>query len=187
MAMAVDSNQTWESGSDSRFLTHVGIVRTTDAQVVSTYERLHPLHPCITCLVDGDNAGDGYAAGLGGRSPQPSRVLRWPDGWAIEDALGWVIDGDPALAETIEGIEPAATNTADLVARLKSKERNDRGLKQDRPAYEAVAQAIAKSEPARLRGLSLLNAIAFECLGSDSDRFVERERINGLRVRVFVP
>lgn len=186
MAMAVDSSQTWESGSDSRFLTHVGIVRTTDAQVVPTYKRLQPLHPCIICLVDGDDAGDGYIAGLSGSSPPPSKALRWPDGWAIEDAFGWVLDGDPSLAMTIEGIEPAAVDTADLVARLKSKDRNAGGLKQDRPAYEAVAQTIARSEPARLRGLLLLNAMASECLGNDSEMFVDHAQINDLRVRVFV-
>ncbi|MCM5680114.1 AAA family ATPase [Schlegelella sp. S2-27] len=187
LAMAVDSSQTWESGSDSRFLTHVGIVRTIDAQVVPTYKRLHPLHPCIVCLVDGDEAGDGYIAGLAGSSPRPSRALRWPDSWAIEDAFGWVLDGDPSLAKAIDGIEPAAADSADLVARLKSKDRNAGGLKQDRLAYEAVAQAIARSEPARLRGLLLLNAMASECLGLDSVKFAEHSRINGLRVRVFVP
>lgn len=187
MAMAVDSSQTWESGSDSRFLAHVGIVRTTDAQVIATFKRLHPLHPRISCLVDGDDAGDGYATGLAALTPQPSRALRWPDGWTMEDALGWVVDGDPRLANTIEGIDPAPSNTADLVARLKSKDRDAGGLKQDRPAYEAVAQAIAASGPARLRGLSLLNAIASECLGIDSDQFSEHIQINGLRIRVFAP
>jgi hypothetical protein len=105
----------------------------------------------------------------------------------MEDALGWVVDGDPRLANAIEGIDPAPSNTADLVARLKSKDRDAGGLKQDRPAYEAVAQAIAASGPARLRGLSLLNAIASECLGIDSDKFTEHIQINGLRIRVFAP
>ena len=187
MAMAVDSSQTWESGSDSRFLTHVGIVRTTDAQVIPTFERLRPLHPRISCLVDGDDAGDRYTAGLATLSPQPSRALRWPNGWAIEDAFGWIVDGDPSLASAIGGIEPAPSDTADLIARLKLKDRDAGGLKQDRHAYEAVAQAIARSEPARLRGLSLLNAMASECLGIDSEKFTEHAQINGLRVRVFVP
>lgn len=187
MAMAVDSSQTWESESDSRFLTHVGIIKTTDAQVVPTFERLHPLHPRISCLVDGDAAGDGYVSGLAGLSPQPTRAMRWPTGWTIENAFGWIVDGDPALVSAIEGIEPAPANVADLVARLKSKDRDAGGLKQDRPAYEAVAQAIARSEPARLRGLSLLNAMASECLGIDSDKFTDHALVNGLRVRIFMP
>lgn len=187
MAMAVDSSQKWESGSDSRFLTHVGIIKTTDAQVMPTFERLHPLHPRISCLVDGDAAGDGYAADLAGLSPQPMRALRWPTGWTIENAFGWIVDGDPALVSAIDGIEPAPANVADLVARLKSKDRDAGGLKQDRPAYEAVAQAIASSEPARLRGLSLLNGLASECLGIDSDKFTDHALINGLRVRIFMP
>lgn len=187
MAMAVDSSQTWEAGSDSRFLTHVGVIKTTDAQVVPTFQRLHPLHPCISCLVDGDKAGDTYLDALSILAPRPSRALRWPDGWAVEDACGWIVDGDPALVGTIEGIDPAPTSSAELVTRMKSTDRAAGGLKQDRPAYEAVAQAISRSEHARLRGLTLLNAMASECLGVDSDRFTERSVINGMRVRVFVP
>ncbi len=187
MATAVDSGQTWETDSDSRFPSHVGIVQTTDAQVLPTYERLHPLHPKITCLVDGDDAGDGYVGVLAKTAAPPARVLRWPDGWAIEDAFGWVVDGDPSLASRIEGLDPAPADTAALVARLKSKDRSAGGLKQDRTAYEAVAHAIARSEPARAKGLSLLNAMASECLGQDSDRFADRNTIDGLRLRVFVP
>jgi putative ATP-dependent endonuclease of the OLD family len=187
MATAVDSGQTWEAGSDSKFLTHVGIVRTTDAQVVPTFKRLHPLHPQISCLVDGDDAGDGYITALAVLPSKPARALRWPDGWAVEDAFGWIVDGDPILASAIEGIEPAAANTAELVTRLKSKDRAAGGLKQDRPAYEAVAQAISGSDPARLRGLILLNAMASECLGVDSDKFTDHSVVNGMRVRVFKP
>ncbi len=187
IAKAVDSSQTWESDSDSRFLTHVGIVRTTDAQIIPTFNRLYPLHPLITCLVDGDDAGDGYASALSTLTPQPSRALRWPNSWTIEDAFGWILDGDPTLACAIDGIDPAPANTSDLIARLKSKDRNSGGLKQDRPAYEAVAQAIARSEPARSRGLSLLNAMASECLGVDSEMFTEHVVIKGLRIRVFTP
>lgn len=187
MATAVDSGQTWEAGSDSKFLTHVGIVRTTDAQVVPTFKRLEPLHPRISCLVDGDDAGDSYIDALAALPSKPSRALRWPNGWTVEDACGWIVDGEPTLASTIEGINPAPVNTAELVARLKSKDRAAGGLKQDRPAYDAVAQAVSGSEPARLRGLILLNAMASECLGIDSDRFTERSMINGMRVRVFTP
>lgn len=187
IAKAIDSGQTWESDSDSRFLGHVGIVQTTDAQVVPTYERLHSLHPRITCLVDGDNAGDSYIAELAGVHEPPAKVLQWPKGWAIEDIFGWVVDGDPAIVATIEGIDPVPADIAELVVRLKSKDRNAGGLKQDRTAYEAVAQAVSRSEVARLKGLSLLNAMAAECLNEDSGQFVDTQRINNLVARVFVP
>jgi putative ATP-dependent endonuclease of OLD family len=187
LAMTVDASQTWESGSDSQFLSHVGIIRTADAQVGPTFERLHPLHPRITCLVDGDDAGDSYVTALSALSPQPTLVLRWPDGWTTEDALGWVIDGEPSLARTVEGITPAPSSTADLVARLKSKDRTTGGLKQDRAAYDAIAQAIAKSDPARRKGLVLLNAIASECLGRISGKFADHVLLDGLRIRVFKP
>jgi putative ATP-dependent endonuclease of the OLD family len=187
IAKAVDSGQTWESDSDSRFLGHVGMVQTTDAQVVPTFERLNSLHPRIICLVDGDNAGDGYIYALSAVPAPPTKVLRWPDDWAIEDAFGWVVDGDPAIVANIEGIDPMPADTAELVARLKSKDRKAGGLKQDRTAYEAIAQAVSRSEAARRKGLSLLNAMAAECLGEDSGLFVDRFRINQLVTRVFIP
>jgi len=113
--------------------------------------------------------------------------LRWPDGWTIEDAVGWILDGQPDLAESIEGIEPAPADTPTLVARLKLKDRDAGGLKQDRVACESVAQAIGGSTACRSRGLTLLNALASECLGIPSDMFAEREVINGMAVRVFTP
>lgn len=187
LAMAVDSRQTWSADSDSRFLSHVGIIRTSDAQVTVTFRRLAPLHPRITCIVDGDAAGDGYIKGLAALTPHPTRTLRWPDGWTIEDAVGWILDGQPDLAESIEGIEPAPADTPTLVARLKLKDRDAGGLKQDRVACESVAQAIGGSTACRSRGLTLLNALASECLGIPSDMFAEREVINGMAVRVFTP
>jgi putative ATP-dependent endonuclease of the OLD family len=187
LAMAVDANQRWEPGSDSRFLAHVGVVRTTDAQVVATFQRLRELHPRIVCLLDGDAAGDSYLAGLVREPGPPSRALRWSNGWTIEDVFGWALDAEPSVLETIDGISPVPTKTADLVARLKSKDRAVGGLKQDRVAYEAIGQSISASTTARGRALALLNAITSECLGEDTELFADPGELKTLRVRVFGP
>jgi putative ATP-dependent endonuclease of the OLD family len=191
LATAVDVNQRWEPGSDSQFLAHVGIVKTTDAQVVATYARLRDLHPRIACLVDGDPAGDSYLAGLAAKETQPECALRWADGFAIEDLFGWVLDADPGALAKIDGIEPPPATTAELVVRLKSKDRPD-GLKANRVAYDAVGQAIAGSVLARERARVLLNALADECLGQKSSSFADRMlpatgSSAALRIRVFQP
>lgn len=190
LAMAVDANQRWEPASDSRFLAHVGIIRTADAQVVPTYARLSDLHPRIVCLVDGDAAGDGYLLGLAAEALPPPRALRWPNGWAIEDVIGWVLAADPTPVSAIDGITPPS-DLPELVVRLKSKDRAAGGLKQDRVAYEAVAQAIATSDGARARARRLLNALTGEAMGEGSDLFADFE-LNGavqkrFRIRVFAP
>jgi hypothetical protein len=187
LAMAVDAHQRWEPGFDSHFLAHVGVIRTTDGQVVATYERLRDLHPRIVCLLDGDPAGDSYLASLAGKHAPPTRALRWPDGWTIEDVFGWVLDAEPAVLETIDGILRVPVKTADLVARLKSTDRAAGGLKQDRVAYEAIGQAIAGSTIARGRALALLNAMASECLGVDTSLFSDNDELETLRIRVFNP
>ena len=187
LAMAVDAHQQWEAGSDSHFLAHVGVVRTTDGQVMATYQRLRDLHPRIICLLDGDAAGDSYLASLAGEPAPPTRALRWSNGWTIEDVFGWVLDAEPAVLETIDGILPVPVKTTDLVARLKSKDRTAGGLKQDRVAYEAIGQAIAGSTTARGRALVLLNAVASECLGEDTSLFCDHGELETLLVRVFNP
>ncbi|RDK09180.1 ATP-dependent nuclease [Cupriavidus lacunae] len=188
LTAAVDAQQTWESDDESRFSAHVGLVRTRDAAVVDTYKRLRSLHPKTLCLVDGDVKGKEYIAGLGALPEPPSRALRWCDDWTIEDVVGWVVDAAPELVNGIEDIAPPIASVQELVARLKSDDRSDGGLKQNRVAYEGVAQAIASTPAARYRARELLNAVTEEALGKRSTLFSDGvEGKANFLVRVFKP
>nr|WP_256731110.1 AAA family ATPase [Ralstonia pickettii] len=188
LTAAVDARQTWESDDESRFSAHVGLIRTRDAAVVETYKRLCPLHPKTLCLVDGDAKGKEYVASLAALPEPPARALRWCDGWTIEDVIGWVVGAAPELVDSIADVEPPITSVQDLVARLKSEDRSAGGLKQNRVAYEGVAQAIAAMPAVRDRARELLNAIADEALGTSSALFSDgAEGKANLLVRVFTP
>lgn len=56
---------------------------------------LRKTHPNIVARVDGDRTGQVYAAALV-RAQSCSAVLRWPDGWTTEDAVGWTTQADEA-------------------------------------------------------------------------------------------
>ncbi|MDW3688458.1 AAA family ATPase [Cupriavidus sp. CV2] len=186
LAAAVDAKQTWSTTDESRFAAHVGLIRTQDAAVVATFRRLQPLHPNAVCLVDGDARGKEYLAALAVEPLPPARALRWTDGWTIEDVVGWVLGAEPAALAAITDIEPPPSTVLDLAERLKSDNRPAGGLKQNRLAYEAIAEAIAATPVALSRARELLNAITDEVLGESSKLFVDEMPTNGkVLVRVL--
>jgi len=98
IACSLDLRQGWTDPEDHSFSLEVGIVPTDDAKVVELHDLLAGLHDRICCLVDGDLEGDRYTELLLRHQLPPSRVLRWPDGWAIEEVAGWVVQADERLA-----------------------------------------------------------------------------------------
>jgi hypothetical protein len=168
---AIDTQQSWTSDSECRFEAHVGIVPTHDGSVVVTYQTLSTLHPAVACIVDGDAAGIGYAAQLAALKSPPQVVVRWPDGWTIEDVVGWLVRPEPqtVLGAINVSIQPALANVEDLVLRLKVK--GGAGFKGDLVGYETVAAALAISSPCIARARELLNALADVLLGKPSALF----------------
>jgi len=152
---------------DRPFGLEVGILPTEDAKVVETYQILYPVHPRACCLVDGDQDGLRYIAGLQALPSPPPSVIRWNDGAMVEDAVGWILSADEAgcvpLLADIGGNVPASV--ADVVARLKVR-------KMDIVAYEMVADAIVNIPACRNRAVELFNAIACACADIETGRFV---------------
>lgn len=157
-------------------------------RVTATYEGLRRLHPSLVPLVDGDGAGRGYADTLAGGGEPPSTILRWPDGWAIEHVVGWILDADPegVVATLADLIDPGVADVRALITRLASKDRAAHGLKDDRIAYEAVAGAVGASPACRARARDLLNALSTAAMGGDTPRFTS-ELGGDARVRIFRP
>jgi hypothetical protein len=174
LARAVDLVQQWGGQNRCRFGSHIGVVPTHDAAVEGTVQALRSVHSVVVAIVDGDEDGLGYMARLRAQARPPNSILRWPDDWAIEDVVGWVVEGDaPAVLRGLAGsLVPEPQSVADLVRRLKTKERGDHGLKQDQVAYEAIAHAITEVEGSRNRASELLDAICTTIVTGESERFL---------------
>jgi len=161
LVRTVDLHQTWDAPADSSFDGIVGIVPTQDGAVVPTAAALGRLHPRVAALVDGDNAGIGYVNGLvAAGGPTSGIILRWPDGWAIENVLGWIVAADAAACLGAMQLAPPAATVDELVERLRSEVRPAHGLKKDTNSYEAIAEAISTNQACRQRALQLLNGMA---------------------------
>lgn len=169
---AVDARQSWDVAQECKFGAHVGLIPTHDGSVVATFEQLSKLHSGIVCLVDGDAAGGGYMTELEAKAKPPKSILRWPDGWIIEDVVGWIAAGDePAFVASLANTtlpQPPAT-VVELVHRMKAK--GAPGLKSDNVAYEAIAEAVTAVPACVERAKELLNAMTDASLGGPSPRF----------------
>jgi putative ATP-dependent endonuclease of the OLD family len=188
LVRAVDLGQDWTPETECRFDCHIGVIPTHDAAVVSTCSTLDRLHPNLAALVDGDPPGIGYATALAAAGASPPVILRWPDGWAIEQVIGWILeaDGVAALAQVQAAIEPPPPDIATLVVRLASKDRAAHGTKDDRIAYEVVAAVIGDRPLCRARARALLNALATSAMGDASAMFTA-DPAGSPRIRIFRP
>lgn len=188
LVRAVDLSQGWTQAEESRFGAYIGLIPTHDAAVKATVTALEGLHPRITALVDGDGAGQGYAAELATLTPGPAVIARWPDGWMIEDVISWILHADlaAALLAIAAVIAPAPASIGELITRLKSEDRAAGGLKQDQVAYEAVADVIGALEPCCRRARALLNGLNDVLLGGASSMFVDTSS-GDPRVKIFQP
>lgn len=151
---------------DREFGTLVGVVPTHDAHVQGVFEELHPIHQQVVCIVDGDAAGDGYTNGLLGLNTPPSLILRWPHGWGIEDAVGWVAEANTAviLPALSAALGRALGDIPTLVLDLKTS-TSETGLKGDFVAYELIVAALADDNLCLQRMRLLLRRLADACSG----------------------
>lgn len=186
LVRAVDLHQGWALAEECRFDSTVGVIPTHDAAVVATVQALAPLHPRIVAMVDGDADGVGYAQQLiAVGAPNSGIILRWAGGQMLEDAIGWIVSADANACLNAMDIAPPAPTVADLVARLKNKDRNTHGLKSDTSAYEAIASAIGENEACCTRARALLNAIADTVAGRANGLFGSQP--DQPAVKVFQP
>ena len=147
------------------FGVRVGVIPTSDAKVKETCEVLSKAHPQICALVDGDGDGERYAAELRDPAAGAKRVLCWPDGWTIEDVVGWIIepDEDAAMIRINDVLAVAPGDRAILVARPKSDDRAEHGMKSDRVAHEIIANALTEHPLCLQRARTMLHALAQAC------------------------
>jgi len=144
---------------NATFTHEVGVIPTKDARIRDTYMELVNVHPSLSCLVDGDQSGHDYCAALAGTNPRCERIVKWPDGWTIEDVVGWICEADPSVLQhqDVAGLG-LPEDVADLATHLKLAPQ-----KTDEVIHAALADAIT-SKPAcanRVRYvLTVLAAVA---------------------------
>ena len=152
------------------FGTVLGVVPTHNSAVTETFSRLRRLRSHLVPLVDGDRAGNEKVEELLTVEDTPETILQWQDGWAIEDAIGWILRGDEhsALKDLSGRIDQDFTSIDKLVDLFKVKKGPGR-LKTDYLAYEEVVSVIGSQTGCRKRAAVLLETLTKACLGLYED------------------
>lgn len=155
------------------FGVRVGLIPTSDAKLKEVCVALSKAHPGVCGLVDGDDDGKRYATDLSDPEVGARKVLRWPDGWTIEDVVCWIIEADEAavMERVNQSLAVAPGDRATLLAWLKSDDRAQHGLKGDLVAYEIVADALANRPLCLSRARTMLHAVAQACAGAATPHF----------------
>lgn len=170
------------------FGIRIGVVPTGEARIKETCELLGNAHPKICALVDGDDAGKRYTRELSDASAPIQKVLSWPFGWTIEDVIGWVVEADEAevIGKLNRELDQAPNDVSTMVARLKSEDRTEYGIKGDLVAYEIIANALTSSSECLRRASTTLEAVSRACSGENTPYFKE-ESNESLSVLRFNP
>jgi putative ATP-dependent endonuclease of OLD family len=167
------------------FGTVVGVVPTHDGAVAEVYDALRILRGGLVPLVDGDGAGAEKIQEIRKSEPAPELILRWRDGWAIEDGVGWVLKGaDGGVVALLRSCIDREFETIDeLVALFKVRTGPGR-LKSDYLAYEGVASVIRRLPGCRERAAALLRAVTLACLDKAEGHLVKRDEVDSTEVSV---
>ena len=148
------------------FGTVIGVVPTHDGAVAEVYAALRTLRRGLVPLVDGDDAGAEKIRQVRDSDPMPDFILRWRDGWTMEDAMGWILRGDEgaALGKLQGRIDREFESIDDLVGLFKVNTGSGR-LKTDYLAYEEMTSVIGSLPGCRTRAAVLLEAVTLAALG----------------------
>jgi len=143
------------------FTHEIGVIPTKDSRIADVFDDLRGVHPMLTCLVDGDGQGKGYAAALAAKVEPPVRVLIWPDGWTIEHVIGWVLAADDSILQDAE-LAPyeLPANVGDFPAFLAEKAH-----KSDDVLHGLIADAISARPRCCVRVAHLLNVVSSIAMG----------------------
>lgn len=169
----------------------VGLVPTRDSHVKATFEQIRTLRNGIFLIVDGDVAGNKYIAELIKCKPAPFAILQWPQGWAIEDVIKWILEAgnDTVLKAVNQRISAEFNSLEDLTVALKNPNGRSGGLKQHYIVHEEIAGVMRTSSSCVRRAELVLEAVvrtALERLGDFKNIEVDESRtITGCTIYQF--
>lgn len=141
--------------TEGSFTHEVGVIPTKDARIADVYTDLAPIHPGLTCLVDGDRAGRNYTAALAALQPPCPRIITWPEDWTIENIVAWVVAADESVLADAELVAAGLPRTAaELVGALQEK-----GPKTDEVLHALLADALSQHTRCCVRVAHLLTVL----------------------------
>ena len=153
---ALEQHQDWDNAQANTPLlsTFVGIVPTIDAKIADTFALVSAVHARPSILVDGDNDGRSYFDAVKVCSPPPRTVVFWPQGWAMEHVISWIVGADEAamLAELGTALGHTLTDRQALSAHLLTQ-------KSYSPTHESAAVTLMANAACRARAAQLLDAL----------------------------
>ena len=161
----------------------VSIVPTQDS-LAETYPEVGRLRPDAVPIVDGDEGGAGYLAGLA-KSKQPPKVaIRWGAGAAIECVAAWVLE--PALASPGTELSQLVPNPAARDARALQLALSDGSNKKSRELHECLVWEALDTPACGARAAELFNDIAGILNGEkpNTSKWKQETHISGLVVWV---
>ncbi len=159
------------------FTHEVGVIPSKDARIQETYRDIAIVHPAVTCLVDGDGAGDNYKRALGGNAVPCERTIQWPKGWEIEDVVAWVCSADPTvIAHPDLGPYNLPADIGSLATFLKSS-----GQKSEEILHGTLADAIVGKPGCSRRVRHVLSVLAAIATGKQppANAAVQADHANG--------
>ena len=154
--------------AESAFGTRVGILATPDARMRDALNLLYGVHGRIGALVDGDQAGNDHLTELL-TGDVPSAIVQWPQGWAMEQLIGWVVEADNAILTNPELLEIGMPQTVAEAVDELGRNTNAGGLKGNLVVMEALTNAICQSEACRTRVKTALDALHDAIRGTGED------------------
>ena len=175
----MERKRTLDTGASDTppFGTVVGVVPTHDSAVAETFDTLRRIRSGLVPLLDGDREGNKAVDQLRAAEWSPELVLQWREGWAIEDAVAWILKGaeSAALSELQDLIERKFASIDEFLGLFKIQTGAGR-LKSDYLAYEEVAGVVGRHTGCRERAAELLAAFTKACLGQhDGSDLMERD------------
>lgn len=156
------------------FGIRIGVIPTSNSAIEPVCNALSKAHPNVCVLVDGDKAGMQYAKKLADSNSGVHTVLSWPDGWMIEDVIGWIIKADESavMRELKVDLPGAPDNCMGLIEALRDDGHGQYSLKKgDLVSYEIIANAIATHSTCLQRASTVLNAVAQACANEETQHF----------------
>jgi predicted ATPase len=175
MVKALELNSDGLTDEALAFAHEGGVIPTKDARVADVYEHLRTIHPSLTCIVDGDQAGRDYIATCCGLQSPPTAIVRWPDDWSIEHMIGWIVEADPAILVS-DDLQAAAVpqDPEGLVNALRVPP-----MKRDEIMHGLIADAIIPSLPCRRRIGHLLRVLSDIAAGRNLPEGAAAREVHG--------